>query len=125
MVPDTEAGAAAIRTADALLFCYPTTAFTVPACVKAFLDRVLLPGVAFGFDEKGRVKGAMTNVRRLGVVTRRPHGRLATMRARDGGRRTILRTLRLNCHRFCRRTFVAVRGEDPATEAVRRRLRRW
>ena len=122
---ETRAGADAIGAADALLFCYPTTTYTLPARVKAFLDRVLVPEVAFTFDDKGRVAPAMTNIRRLGVVTRRSHGRVATIRARDAGRRTILRTLRLNCHRFCRRTFIAVAGGDAVTAVVRRRLGRW
>lgn len=124
---ETIAGAAALKRAEGLLFCYPTTTFTVPAMVKGWLERVLVPGVAFVFDDAGRVAPGMTNIRRLGVVTTSPHGWLATRRARDLGRRTILWTLRLSCHRLCRRTFVSMRSGRGAHGAARieRALRRW
>ena len=125
---ETSAAAAAVAAADALLFCYPTTTFTVPAQLKGWLERVLAPGVAFVFDDKGRIAPGMDNIRRLGVVTTTPHSWLATRRARDHGRRTILWTLRLNCHRRCRRTFVSVpagRPGGPDETRIRQGLRRW
>lgn len=103
---ETRAAAAAVRRADALLFCYPTTLYGVPPRLKGWLERVMVLGVAFVFDRKRRVRPGLTNIRRLGVVTTSPHGRLRTWRARDGGYRTIMRTLRLNCHPLCRRTFI-------------------
>jgi putative NADPH-quinone reductase len=114
-----------VRWSEALMFCYPTTTFTVPAVLKAWFERVLLPGVTFTFDAKGRVVSAMTNVRRLGVVTSTPHGRWATARARDRGRRSIMWTLRLSCAKTCRRTFVAVGTNTDSQAKIRRRLRSW
>jgi putative NADPH-quinone reductase len=111
--------------AEALLFCYPTRAFMVPAELKAWFERVLLPGVTFGFNARGKVVAGMTNIRRLGVVTSTPHGRWATARARDRGRRSIMWTLRLSCARTCRRTFISVRAGRDAESTIRRRLRRW
>lgn len=124
---ETRSGAEALKRADALLFCYPTMTFTVPAILKGWLERVLVAGVAFVFDDAGRIAPGMTNIRRLGVVTTSPHSWMATRRARDLGRRTILWTLRLNCHRLCRRTFVSVpSGSGPDGEAkIGRALRRW
>lgn len=116
--------AEAVGWADALLFTYPTVCFNPPARLKAWLDRVLLPGVAFGFDDTGRVAPGLTNIRRLGVVTSSPHNRVATARARDGGRRMIMRALRMNCAKTCRRTFISV-SSPSETKAVVRRLRRW
>lgn len=125
--PATQASAAEVAGTDALLFCYPTTAFTVPAVLKSWLERVLVPGVAFTFDASGRVAPGMTNVVRLGVITTVSHSRWAMLRARDGGRRTILRTLRLNCHRRCRRTHVRL-GAGAGSNAgprLERGLRAW
>lgn len=124
---ETKAGAQALERADGLLFCYPTTTFTVPALLKGWLERVLVVGVAFEFDDKGRTRPGMTNIRRIGVVTTTPHRRWATRRARDLGRRTILWTLRLSCHRLCRRTFVSIpAGTGPdAAARIRQALRRW
>jgi putative NADPH-quinone reductase len=124
---ETRASAALVATADALLFCYPTTTRTVPALLKGWLERVLVLGVAFVFDDKGRVAAGMTHVRRLGVITTTPHGWVDTRRHRDLGRRTILWTLRLNCNRLCRRTFLSLpRGAGPEGRArIERSLRRW
>ena len=114
-----------VQWAEALLFCYPARAFMVPAPLKAWFERVLLPGVTFGFDARGKVVRGMTNIRRLGVVTSTPHGRWATARARDRGRRSIMWTLRLSCARTCRRTFISIRAGTDGEATVRRRLRRW
>jgi len=115
----------AIGWAEALLFVYPTVCFNPPARLKAWLDRVLLPGVAFGFDDAGRVAPGLTHIKRLGVVTTRPHGRVASARARDGGRRMIMRALRMNCAKTCRRTFIALSAGDDDGRLISRRLQRW
>lgn len=114
-----------VKSSEALLFCYPTQTFQVPQIIKAWLDRVLLPGVAFVFDNAGRVSPGLTHIQRLGVITTRPHSRLAVARARDGGRRTILWTLRLNCGLRCRRTFVGARTGEDHSVRIQRALRRW
>jgi NAD(P)H dehydrogenase (quinone) len=110
---------------DALLFAYPTVTFTMPQIMKAWLERVLLPGVAFVFDPAGRVAPGMTNIKRIGIVTTRPHGRVAIARARDGGRAVILRALRLSCARTCRRTFVGMPSGGVDRARIRRRFARW
>ena len=108
--------AEAVGAAEGVLFVYPTVGRYLPPLMKGWLDRVLVPGVGFGFDDAGRVVPGLTHVRRLGAVT--------DLRGRpraDGvaGRRTLLRTLRLLTSRTCRLTW----GSDP-TE-VERALRRW
>ena len=116
-----------VRAADALLFCYPSVAFNVPASLKGWLERVMVPGVAFVFDDQHRVRPGMQNIRRIGSITTSPHGRLARLRARDAGRRTTTRTLRLSAHKRCRTTFVAVPSpaDDAGIAKARRALRRW
>lgn len=123
--PATRASADLVKSADALLFCYPTTTFTIPAVLKSWIERVLVPGVAFVFDESGRVRPGMTNIRRIGAITTTGHSPRATRRARDGGRRTIMWNLRLSCHHFCRRTFVRIPTGSADVAKVRRALGRW
>jgi putative NADPH-quinone reductase len=125
---ETRRSAALVGEVDALVFCYPTVTHSVPAIVKGWCERVLLPGVAFVFDDKGRIARGMTNITRLGVITVTPHGRLARWRHRDLGYRTIMRTIRMNCHARCRRTFVRLhRGTAPdeSAAAVSRAFSRW
>lgn len=121
---DTRAAAALVTEAEALLFCYPTTTYTVPAVLKGWLERVMVLGVAFVFDDRGRVAPGLGKVRRLGVITTTRHAWLDTRRHRDGGRRTIMWTLRLNCHRLCRRTWVSVSAGSGSSARARRRIER-
>ena len=124
---DVRDSAERLRAAGGLLFCYPSVAFNVPASVKGWLERVMVPGVAFVFDDQHRVRPGMENIRRIGAVTTSPHGWLARFRARDAGRRTTARTLRLSAHKRCRTTFVAVPtpADDRGAARIRRALRRW
>ena len=124
---DVRDSAERLRLAEALLFCYPTMAFNVPAVMKGWLERVLVPGVAFVFDDKHRVRPGMQNIRRIGAITTSPHGRLTRLRARDAGKRTTARTLRLSAHKRCRTTFVSVPtpADDEGIGKIRKALRRW
>lgn len=65
-----------LRWCDSAVFVFPTWWFSLPAVLKGYLDRVLLPGVAFylpneaskGSGSTGLVSG-LTNITKLGVVT--------------------------------------------------------
>lgn len=124
---DVRDSATRLQAADALLFCYPTVAFNVPASLKGWLERVMVPGVAFVFDDQHRVRPGMQNIRRIGAVTTSPHSRWARFRARDAGKRTTARTLRLSAHKRCRTTFVSVPkpADDEGVARIRKALRRW
>ena len=61
---------ARLRAAEALVFCFPTWWYATPAIVKGYLDRVLLPGVAFHLPQGGGdIRPALTHIQKLGVVT--------------------------------------------------------
>lgn len=124
----TKDSAVRVTTTDALLFVYPTTMFGLSPRTKAWMERVLVPGVAFSFDHKQRVRPGLTNVRRLGAVTCSPHSRRQTIKARDLGRRMVLRTVRLHCAPTCRSTFVRLANGSPpgrTADEISRALRQW
>lgn len=50
--PGLESAAAAIKAADHLLIVYPLWLGTMPALVKAFLEQVFRPGIAFKYENK-------------------------------------------------------------------------
>ena len=124
---DVRDSAERLRAAEALLFCYPTVAFNVPASIKGWLERVLVPGVAFVFDDNQRIRPGMENIRRIGAITTSPHSRWARRRARDAGKRTTARTLRLSAHKRCRTTFVSVPtpADSEGIAKIRKALSRW
>jgi putative NADPH-quinone reductase len=120
-----EAHAAAVRRAEALVFVYPTWWYGPPAMLKGWLERVMLPGVAFSNPAEGRIRPGLTHVRRLGVFTTCGASRWLTWLVGAPGRRTLLRGLRLNCHPRCRTAFAAHYSMDSSTQASRaRHLRR-
>ena len=85
-----------ITAAHTLIYIYPTWWSGLPAILKGWFERVMVPGTGFVFDAKGKVRPGLTNVRRLvGVST---YGsRWAYVKAiNDNGRRTIMRAMRLS-----------------------------
>lgn len=59
---------AELQWAEALLLVYPTWWYGMPALLKGWFDRVWVPGVTFTLSA-GAIQPALTNIRRIGVVT--------------------------------------------------------
>jgi NAD(P)H dehydrogenase (quinone) len=59
-----------LRKAEALVLCFPTWCFGMPAMLKGFFDRLLMPGVAFDLSDPQNVKPMLGHIKRIsGVVT--------------------------------------------------------
>ncbi len=59
-----------LSVAEALVLQFPTWSFGPPAMLKGFLDRLLLPGVAFDLSDPAHAKPTLRNIRRIvGIVT--------------------------------------------------------
>lgn len=96
--PMIEEHARLITAVDAVVFVYPTWWAGLPALLKGWLDRVLVPGVGFRFDDKsGKVRPGLTNVRHIVGITTYGSPRWYVKLVNDCGRRSLLRTLRLSC----------------------------
>lgn len=57
-----------LRRAEAIVFCFPTWCFGLPAMLKGFFDRLLMPGVAFDLSDPANVKPMLTNIKRISAV---------------------------------------------------------
>ncbi len=115
--------AAALTRAEMLVFVYPTRWFGLPAQLKGWLERVLVPSVAFDLDPVSRrVKGKLGHIRHLVAITTHestwPHVKVHG----DAGRRTLLWTLRLVCGPRCRSTWLALYDVDRADDRQRHRF---
>jgi NAD(P)H dehydrogenase (quinone) len=95
--PQTVEHAALVRRAEVLVFVYPTWWSGPPAILKGWLERVMVPGVAFRFDARGRVRPALTHVRRIVGISTYGSPWTYVKLLQDGGRRMLTRALRLNC----------------------------
>lgn len=58
-----------LQAADALVFCFPVWCFGLPAILKGWFDRVLLPGVSFVLEDDGRVTPNLHHIRKAAAVT--------------------------------------------------------
>lgn len=112
---------AALRWADALVFVYPTWWYGLPAMLKGWLDRVLLPDVASALPDDGPIRPALTHVRQLAVFTTCGASPWLTRAVGAPGRRTIHRGVRPLCAPTCRRYFAAHYRMDVSTPESRAR----
>src|SRR3954468_3963517 len=117
--PMVERHARIIQEAEALVFVYPTWWSTMPAILKGWLERVMVPGVGFVFDDKQRVRPGLTNVRRLVGISTYGAPRWDVSAIHDNGRRTLMRALRLNRGRVARRTWLGLYDIDKSTAESR------
>lgn len=108
---------------DALIFVYPTWWFGPPAMLKGWLDRVLVPGVAFTMPcaENKRFGHTLKHIRHLGVFTTCGASFWLTKLIGSPGKRILMRGLRALCHERARTSFAAHYRMDFSTPASRAR----
>jgi NAD(P)H dehydrogenase (quinone) len=104
-----------VGAADALVFIYPTWWSSHPAILKGWLERVMVPGVAFVFDDQQKVRPGLRNVRRLVGISTYGSPRLYVRAINDNGRRTLTRALRMNTNWRTRTKWLALYRLDSST----------
>jgi len=110
---------AAVRAADVLTFIYPTFWSGLPAMLKGWIDRTMLPGVSFSVKPGGGVRGELGHVQRVIGVTTYGSPRSYRWIVGDGGRRT-LRLLRRSAKLRCRFQWLALDTLDGRSNDERR-----
>ncbi|MGH1492582.1 MAG: NAD(P)H-dependent oxidoreductase [Acidimicrobiales bacterium] len=109
--------------AEMLVFVYPTWWSGLPAIMKGWLDRTLLPDVAFtltpGSDGNEVVRPNLTNIRRLVGITTYGSKRVEVAVLGDAGKRTITRTVRMVCAKRCRSTWLGLHALDTRSNEER------
>ena len=59
-----------LKSAEAIVLQFPTWCFGLPAMLKGFFDRMIMPGVAFDLSDPAHVKPMLLNIKRIvGIVT--------------------------------------------------------
>ena len=102
------------------MFVYPTWWSTLPAILKGWLERVMVPGVSFRFDERtGKVKPALGNVRMIVGISTYGSPRSYVRLINDNGRRILTRALRVSCGIRTRTRWLGLYGIDTSTEVQR------
>ncbi|MDB5872798.1 MAG: flavodoxin family protein [Ramlibacter sp.] len=83
-----------LRKAEAIVLCFPTWCFGMPAMLKGFFDRLLMPGVAFDISDPADVKPMLTHIRRISAVVTYGRPRWMAWYMGDPPRRIVTRYLR-------------------------------
>ena len=117
--PMAERHADIVKQAEAFVFVYPTWWSTVPAILKGWLERVLVPGVGFVFDDDHHVRRGLTQVRRIVGISTYGARWVYVKAMHDNGRRVLLRALRLNTAIFTRRSWLGLYEMNTCTAEER------
>jgi NAD(P)H dehydrogenase (quinone) len=117
--PLTIEHAALVQRARVLTFVYPTWWSNPPAILKGWLERVFVPGVAFTFDDDGKVRPALGNVRRIVGISTYGAPWTYVKLLQDGGRRIVTRAVRSACGLRTPTTWLALYSMDTLGERER------
>lgn len=109
-----------VQESDILVFVYPTWWGTLPAMLKGWLERVLVPGVGFTLNSRNKVRPGLCHVKRIVGVTTYGSPRSYVRLMADGGRRTLHRSLRAATGLRTRANWFALYGIDGASHEKRR-----
>ena len=83
-----------LRRAEALVLCFPTWCFGLPAMLKGYCDRLLMPGVAFDISDPANVKPMLTNIKRIAAVVTYGRPRWMAWYMGDPPRKIVTRYLK-------------------------------
>ena len=113
--------ASRVLQADAIVFVYPTWWSGLPAVLKGWLERVMVPGVGFTLDESTRkVRPGLARVRRIVGISTYGSPWAYMKLTNDNGRRIITRALRMSSGWRTRTTWLALYSIDTADSDRRR-----
>ena len=108
-----------LNSAEAIVLQFPTWCFGLPAMLKGFFDRMIMPGVAFDLSDPAHVKPTLRNIKRIiGIVT---YGRPRTMALwmSDPPRKFVKRYVRWFTGGKARADYYALYHLNVATDAQR------
>lgn len=118
--PLIEDHAALVRRAEILVFVYPTWWSGLPAILKGWLERVMVPGVGFVLDERtNKVRPALRQVRHIVGISTYGSPRTYVRLVNDNGRRVLTRALRLSCGFRARTRWLGLYAIDTSTAGQR------
>lgn len=108
-----------VKQAEALVFIFPTWWSTMPAILKGWLERVMVPGVGFLLDERQHVRRGLVDVHRIVGISTYGAPWFLVKAIHDNGRRTLMRALRLNTALLTRTSWLGLYKMDTRTAEQR------
>ncbi|MSZ80720.1 MAG: flavodoxin family protein [Actinobacteria bacterium] len=108
-----------IKTAEIIVFVYPTWWGGLPAQLKGWLERVMLPGTAFVFNDNNKVRPGLGNIKHMHIASTFGSPWLYVRFVNDNGRRILARAFRLNTSLRTKVSTSSLYAMDTATDASR------
>jgi len=84
-----------LKRAEALVLCFPIWCFGLPAILKGWFDRTLMPGVAFDISDPANVTPSLTHLKKIAAFTTYGRPRWTAFLMGDPPRKVITRYLRV------------------------------
>ncbi|MBM7069467.1 NAD(P)H-dependent oxidoreductase [Actibacterium sp. 188UL27-1] len=112
-----------VKWADTLVFVYPTWWYGLPAMLKGWLDRVLLPDVAFLMPDcdHSTIRPGLKHIKGMAVFTTCGASWWLTQMVGAPGKRTLFRGIGFLCAKPLRTAFAAHYLMDSSTPESRAR----
>jgi NAD(P)H dehydrogenase (quinone) len=108
-----------LQSADALIVQFPVWCFGMPAMLKGFFDRMIMPGVAFDLSNPERAKPMLSKLKRIAGIATYGRPRLMAIAMGDPPRKIVKRYLRWFADRRARVDYYALYHMNVATDAQR------
>jgi putative NADPH-quinone reductase len=122
-IPDNrapvESYVARLERAEALVLQFPTWCFGLPAILKGWMDRVLLPGVSFRLED-GQAKPNLLHIRKVAGISTYGRPRWAAFIMGNPPRKVVTRYFRIITGWRAAVSYRALYDMNRATEAQRR-----
>ena len=115
-----ERDVALVKSAEIIVFVYPTWWGGLPAQLKGWLERVMLPGTAFVFNENNKVRPGLRNIQRIHIASTFGSPWLYVRLVNDNGRRILARAFRMNTSLRTKVSTSSLYAMDTATDASRK-----
>ena len=112
---------ARLERAEALVLSFPTWCFGLPAILKGWMDRVLLPGVSFVIEE-GVAKPNLQHIRKVAGISTYGRPRWTALFMGDPPRKAVTRYFRVITGGAARVQYHALYDMNRATAAQRDRF---
>jgi len=109
-----------VKSAEIIVFVYPTWWGGLPAQLKGWLERVMLPGTAFVFNENNKVRPGLRNIRRIHIVSTFGSPWLYVRFVNDNGRRILARAFRMNTSLRTKVSTSSLYAMDTSTDESRK-----
>jgi NAD(P)H dehydrogenase (quinone) len=108
-----------LRAADALIVQFPVWSFGMPAMLKGYFDRIMMPGVAFDLSNPARSRPLLGNLRRIAGIATYGRPRIRAIAIGDPPRKMVKRYLPWFANWRARVDYYALYHMNVATDADR------